>query len=244
MNMELESELLVKNSENADSIQIATEQPSISAWNDEERDGIPSRPSEWTEAKEWTDAKAFPLEQSRIESSNARSPPAQAWSSTEESHQIDSFQQRGASAASGHMTRSQKKLAVPAEQTETVSLTSLHAASMYGDEDMVLQLVSESACAARDSAGFTPLHFAACYGHGGVLRVLLEARGDANAESVHGWTPLHLAARNGHVDCLRALLHAGPQRALALRCVAPPTPPSQALGLTVQRPAAPHAPRF
>jgi hypothetical protein len=212
MDMELESELLSAKSDSADSVRIATGRTSISiernAWHDEEREKIPSRPSEWTEAK------AFPLELSRIESSIAQSIPAHAWSSAgdEESRQFDSFHQRGPSTASGHKTRPRDRSAESAEQTETVSLTSLHSASMHGDEDIVRQLASESACSSRDSAGFTPLHFAACYGRGGVLRVLLEARGDANAGSIQGWTPLHLAARNGHVDCLHALLNAGSTR--------------------------------
>jgi hypothetical protein len=230
MDKDLETEPLVAISDKKiETDRIATGRSSISAWHDEERE-IQSTPSEWTEAK------AFPLEICQNENSSALSTLAHAWSSAGVSDLFESHELRGSTTARDFKGRPRKKGAILSEKTEIVSLTSLHAASMHGDEDSVRLLATESACAARDSSGFTPLHFAACYGHGAVVRVLLDARGDANAASLHGWTPLHLAARNGHVDCLHALLHAGPHRppprpsplALPGACHLPypwPTPP-------------------
>jgi hypothetical protein len=57
-----------------------------------------------------------------------------------------------------------------------------------------------------DIYGFTPLHYAARYGHIEIARLLLLNGADVNARSNGGWTPLHLAAIFGNVDILHLLI--------------------------------------
>ena len=49
--------------------------------------------------------------------------------------------------------------------------------------------------------GYTPLHYAALVGNGPLVRTLIEAGADVNAQSAKGYTPLGLAvwADHGHV---------------------------------------------
>lgn len=49
----------------------------------------------------------------------------------------------------------------------------------------------------RDGIGLTPLHFAACSGHSGMTRYLLEKGANPNACCCYGDTPLHIAVRGG-----------------------------------------------
>jgi ankyrin repeat protein len=57
--------------------------------------------------------------------------------------------------------------------------------------------------------GWTPLHFAACYGHASAISLLL-ARGaiiDARTSDKDGCrTPLHFAAQEYQIDAIKALL--------------------------------------
>ena len=54
---------------------------------------------------------------------------------------------------------------------------------------------------------WTPLHFAACYGHPATVRLLVtEFQAKVQADDGSGWTPLHLAASQGHVEVARMLL--------------------------------------
>ncbi|KXZ45568.1 hypothetical protein GPECTOR_53g154 [Gonium pectorale] len=56
--------------------------------------------------------------------------------------------------------------------------------------------------------GWTPLHFAASYGHVEALQALLDARATVDVANKNGSTPLNIAAQNGHVEALQALLRA------------------------------------
>ena len=60
--------------------------------------------------------------------------------------------------------------------------------------------------AAADS---TALHLAAAFGHGEVVRLLLEAGADAALEDAERSLALHSAASNGHGMCVKMLLDAG-----------------------------------
>ena len=96
-----------------------------------------------------------------------------------------------------------------AKQIEELCSQSVHAAARYGDESKLqdhIRARPNAACADRDDAGFSPLHFAACYGHADAVSLLLEAKAEADAASEHGWTPLHMAARNGHEPCVTKLI--------------------------------------
>ncbi|XP_015510788.1 myotrophin isoform X1 [Neodiprion pinetum] len=57
--------------------------------------------------------------------------------------------------------------------------------------------------------GRTPLHYAADYGQGDVLRYLLEKGADANATDKHGITTLLAAIWEGHTNCVKLLLERG-----------------------------------
>ena len=51
--------------------------------------------------------------------------------------------------------------------------------------------------------------WAACDGHEGLARLLIENEADVFAQENYGWTALHHAARGGHETVARLLLDAG-----------------------------------
>jgi ankyrin repeat protein len=59
---------------------------------------------------------------------------------------------------------------------------------------------------AKDTQGFTPLHWGAVSGHGDVLEFLLTNKADVNARDNVGRTALHFAAQNGWADVVELLL--------------------------------------
>ena len=77
----------------------------------------------------------------------------------------------------------------------------LHYASLFGIIEMIVDLVEMEGCDINqeDCMGNTPLTWASCNGHEGVVEILLE-RGDIdpNKQDVDGQTPLCCAAQNGH----------------------------------------------
>ncbi len=90
-------------------------------------------------------------------------------------------------------------------------LTPLLGAACAGQRGKLAELLPPHAVpsALQDHAGFTPLHFAACYGHVDCVQYLLDHRADIAAESLHGWTPLHVAARAGRAE-VRTPAHPDP----------------------------------
>ncbi len=62
---------------------------------------------------------------------------------------------------------------------------------------------------ARDSNGWTPLHFAAMNGDADAVRALRTAGAEVNARGYDGYIPLHLAARSGDLPVVQYLLAAG-----------------------------------
>jgi ankyrin repeat protein len=55
----------------------------------------------------------------------------------------------------------------------------------------------------------TPLLYAACNGHEGIVEVLLSSAADVNSRTVDGGTPLHYAAQKGHQGIVGLLLAGG-----------------------------------
>ena len=61
----------------------------------------------------------------------------------------------------------------------------------------------------QDSAGYTPLHFAALGGMKSLVRFLVEAGVSVNTVNLEGRTPLHYAAAFGHAEIAGMLIEAG-----------------------------------
>lgn len=81
-----------------------------------------------------------------------------------------------------------------------------------GDDATLRRLLSldASAAGAADAAdGYTPLHWACCYGRLGCVELLLSRGACPNARSHDGWTPTCLAAGKGFVECLEACARRG-----------------------------------
>jgi len=63
---------------------------------------------------------------------------------------------------------------------------------------------------ALDSAGYTPLHYAARHNQLSAVRLLLDCGACANVRTRSGLaTPLHKAAHSGHCDVIQLLLSRG-----------------------------------
>jgi uncharacterized protein len=86
-------------------------------------------------------------------------------------------------------------------------------ASSMGRSDLVLEMISSNPrlANARSGDGFTPLHFAAFFGHDNVARLLLENHADAGAVADNPMKvmPLHSAAAARNLAIARALLEHG-----------------------------------
>jgi len=94
----------------------------------------------------------------------------------------------------------------PAKELAKVSC---HAAAMVGDLENLQRLVNSQTREDKDKSGFTPLHFAACYGREGVVEWLVGQGSDVEAKNELEWTALHVASRNGHIQCVTILIEAG-----------------------------------
>ena len=55
----------------------------------------------------------------------------------------------------------------------------------------------------KDNRGWSPLHWAALYGHTDIARFFIDKGADVNATDKKGKTPLHFAVENGHAEIAR-----------------------------------------
>ena len=111
-----------------------------------------------------------------------------------------------------HALYRQRKDMVDALRGTGLELDVFEAASM-GRSDLVEEMVERDPrlANARSGDGFTPLHFAAFFGHESVARVLLEHHADAGAVANNPMKvmPLHSAAAGRNMAIVRALLEHG-----------------------------------
>ena len=72
----------------------------------------------------------------------------------------------------------------------------------------VTQIESGSRASARadDRNGWTPLHWAAQFGHFEVCELLIANVIERNPEDIRGVTPLHSAASNGHIEVCELII--------------------------------------
>lgn len=95
------------------------------------------------------------------------------------------------------------------EAKNQVGQTAVHLASIAGKDDILQELLNHDANVnSRDTAGFTPLHYACQNNYPTTVRLLVQS-GGANIQArntVNNWVPLHEAAHNGHADVVRVLL--------------------------------------
>jgi len=86
-------------------------------------------------------------------------------------------------------------------------------AARHGDVDMITNCISElpdgAPVCVKDKYGWTSLHYAAQGGYVEVCQLLLEARGDANAELPDFSTPIMLAVEEGNIPVAELLLQHG-----------------------------------
>jgi len=132
-----------------------------------------------------------------------------------------------------------------AKQVEDMCARSIHACGRYGNiaklQDHVVAV--PTAVSEKDSAGFTALHFAACYGHTDAVQLLLNKHAQVDAANDHGWTPLHVAARNGHEKSVSALLVGAPVTAQDAACIGLwLCKPAHGCSCRLSLPASPHPP--
>ena len=96
----------------------------------------------------------------------------------------------------------------------------LGTAAQRGDTQQVKKLVSKGADPnfRNAASGVTPLGVASERGHVDVVKVLLKARADVEAQTLEGFRPLHIAAQFGQEAVVRELIGARPTSTRAARC--------------------------
>lgn len=91
---------------------------------------------------------------------------------------------------------------------------SLHKAAREGDADRVRELLNAGADVNvrntdKQRLQYTPLHYAAHYGHLEIAEILTSRGADLDAENPYYSTPLYLAAEQGHPEVVEFLISKG-----------------------------------
>jgi serine/threonine-protein phosphatase 6 regulatory ankyrin repeat subunit B len=103
-------------------------------------------------------------------------------------------------------------------QTDDKGVTALHWAGFKGHEEIVTFLLSQGARAdIADQNGMTPYMDAACKGHVGVVKMILQHMGGKGLDEtdIEGLTALHWAAESGQEEMVGYLLSQGAQADIA-----------------------------
>ncbi|XP_014210319.1 osteoclast-stimulating factor 1 [Copidosoma floridanum] len=102
------------------------------------------------------------------------------------------------------------------EEQVTEVVLPLHDAARRGNTIFLKECLSGGLSGtALDSAGCTPLYWAALSGHEDCVQLLLELPNPAlNAQNKMGDTPLHVAANHGHLNIVTLLLQGGADASL------------------------------
>jgi ankyrin repeat protein len=97
------------------------------------------------------------------------------------------------------------------EKRPELDSTLLHIASSSDLRSVaqILLLNSSTNVHTEDNAGNRALHYAACWGHTELVKILLDAGADIGAKNKNGNMALDRAAANGHQDALQLLLCQG-----------------------------------
>ncbi|XP_023930670.1 ankyrin repeat and protein kinase domain-containing protein 1-like [Lingula anatina] len=84
-------------------------------------------------------------------------------------------------------------------------------AASDGDIQSLQELLTAGECDVNDQdwKGWTPLHWAALYGHTQCVQLLHQHGADTNIQDKNGWTPLHLAVWCSPKQCVQLLLQHG-----------------------------------
>ncbi len=109
------------------------------------------------------------------------------------------------------VSRALLMMGLPVEGRDGLGRTPLHEGAIGNNPHQVVLLLEQGAALdpRDDLFHWTPLHFAAAFGHGECARLLLEAGADPNAVAPRGMTALHLAAGAGFEDIARLLVAHG-----------------------------------
>jgi ankyrin repeat protein len=99
----------------------------------------------------------------------------------------------------------------------TIADTAIYDAARDGDLEKVRTLLKNdpNLVFSKNSDGWTPLHFAAAFGHKDMVELLLANKADVSAKNNGDWTPLRYAVENGHTDVAELLRLQGGQLVFA-----------------------------
>ena len=103
---------------------------------------------------------------------------------------------------------------LPTEDKRTILQKALNMAASNGDTERVRKLVGGrpkdfTDVNKPDDEGTVPLIYASCFGHEGVVSVLLDAGADVDAQDRNGWSALMWTVMNRHKVIARTLLDHG-----------------------------------
>ena len=90
------------------------------------------------------------------------------------------------------------------------TFSALHVAAFWGLESLAKSILEENKdFSARDSFGWTPLHYTCARGHIALVRLFLSLGAETEDRDKRGWTPLFWAVLRSHTDIVTCLLKHG-----------------------------------